>query len=678
MLLIAIGLNFETIANFMKKISGILFLILCFGTVFAQLSAEDSLKSLLNQTNKPEELMDLYHELAILNQQSQPRKAKTYFLKSLKEAEVVGDSSALLNVYYGLGVVNDYLSDFEEAKSSFLKCLSLADKADNDSIAIKIYNSLGVVALRGGAYESALEYYLEALTLSQKINPNTTSVKVMCNIGHVFYYQNRLEKAMDYYVKALQLSRKLNSNSSIADCLQHIGLVKHELGDIQGAAKDFQEALSIFAKYDETYSIERANIYQNMGVMFKGYGDFPNSEAYYDSSLSIYLKMGNIEGQAQSFVNMGELYLAKKEYVQAEKVLFKAMGLSFDIGSLEGKKYSAASLASVFEAQGKWKQSLEYQRLFTAYSDSLLSEQSSAKISELEARYNSERKEQEIAMLRTEQELLDTELAKQSAEKRQWMFGFSLLILALISTVSYVIFRQKTTRLIRQKKRQKEFSEKLIHWQEQERKRIAVELHDGLGQSLVMMKNKVLKMQSSGLNGNASEQLEGLATNITNTIQEVRGISYALRPFQLEILGLQRSIEELVEEFGGSSGIDIKAYIDPVAGEFSKEDQVNIFRIVQECLTNIVKHSRATKSSVHIALGDNYLNLRVSDNGLGFDVASTLSSKQGFGLKGVRERVRLLAGTFKVESDSEGGSRIMIKVPLKGKLNEYSKADSNS
>lgn len=672
------GLNFEIIANKMKGILGILFLMMLSGGMFAQRSAEDSLLTLLEQAEDSERQMEIYYDLAVLNQQLHPRKSKTYFIKSLREAELNNNLEAQLNINYGLGVVNDYLSNYEEANRSFLTSLDFAERLRDDSIMINIYNSLGVVALRNGVYESALEYYLQALKLSEQMPVNSTKVKVICNAGHVFYYQNQLDKAMSYYQRALEVSRSLNNSSSIAECLQHIGLVKHELGDAKGAEVDFQEALRIFAQAGSVHSMERANLYQNMGVMFKGYGDYNSSQAYYDSSLSIYQRMGNIEGQAQTFVNVGELYLVSREFDKAENVLQKAMKLSADIGSLEGKKYSAASLAKVYEAQGNLKKSLEYQKLFTSYSDSLMSEQSSARISELEAKYNSERNEQEIAMLRTEQNLLDAELAKESAEKRQWMLGFSLLILALLSIVIFIFFRQKTMRLQRQKKRQKEFSEKLIHWQELERKRIAGELHDGLGQSLVMLKNKVLKMQSNGLNGNSTEQLEGLAANITNTIQEVRGISYALRPFQLEILGLQRSIEEMVEEFAGSSGMIIKAYIDELEGEFSKEEEVNIFRIIQECLTNVVKHSKASKANVHLALGDNYLNLRISDDGIGFDPARSLSSKEGFGLKGVKERVRLLSGTFKIESDTSGDCRVMIKVPLKGKLNEYSKADSHS
>lgn len=642
----------------MRKLSLLLSLVMAL--TLAGQDTGDSLLNVIAQSEDPAVKYEAMYGLAIEYQRSSPREAIDLFNECLFEAKQNSDSVSIATIYQAIGVSYDYLSEFDKAREYFESAVRIAREKNYAEIHAKLMNSLGVIDLREGNYEAALRHYLQAIQIAEAVGDAEKIVSYLNNAGHVFYYQSQFEKALEYYEKALEVAKARGSDDEVAACLQHTALIKFEMGDFDEARKDFYAALDQFRKSGDK-KMEEANLLQNLGVMYKHSGQYKDSRAYYDSSLMIFEELGNLEGQAQTYVNLGELHISQKEYSKAEELLQNALRISEQIGVKEGVKYSAMALSETYEGLGDHAQALKYYKRYDAVSDSLLSEQSTSRIAELEASYDKAQKEQEIFKLQAEQNKLDASLAEEKEEKKQWMFGLSLALLLVVFGTLTGIMRYNNYRLKREKSRQLNFSQKLIEWQEDERKRIAGDLHDGVGQSLIMLKNRVQKINESEEN----ESLEQLEKGISNTIQEIRGMSYSLRPFQLDFLGLKRSIEEMIEDVQGSTEIEIKSYLDDADNLFDTEQEVSIFRIIQECLTNLVKHSGAKKATVHMAVGDKFLNVRVTDNGVGFDPASSFNSREGFGLKGVKERVKLLEGNLRIESDSNSGTRILINLPYK-------------
>lgn len=198
-----------------------------------------------------------------------------------------------------------------------------------------------------------------------------------------------------------------------------------------------------------------------------------------------------------------------------------------------------------------------------------------------------------------------------------------------------------------------EFTKELIRTQEYERKRIAGELHDSVGQSLSLLKNRITMLKKK----HEQNSLDELNEVVGNTIQEVRTISYGLRPFQLDILGLSQSIRSLAEDVSDSGTIKFITRIDNIDGFFPKEAEINIFRIVQECLSNILRHSHASEAKIEITKNGKGVEIGIEDNGTGIE---NRSDGSGFGLIGIKERVKILEGKLEIGQINPKGTRVKV------------------
>lgn len=203
----------------------------------------------------------------------------------------------------------------------------------------------------------------------------------------------------------------------------------------------------------------------------------------------------------------------------------------------------------------------------------------------------------------------------------------------------------------------------LIHLQDEERKRIAGELHDGLGQSLVIIKNRAtIGLRDTVDSDRVREQLEEISSTATAAIDEVHEIAHNLRPYELDRLGLVKALETMVNKLAHSSSVRFFADLDRIDGFLSPAAETSIYRIVQESLNNVVKHAAATEARVSVKQVDRQLIVSVSDNGSGIDRSVANGNGGGFGLVGIAERARLLGGSLEIESPPAGGTKIIVTV----------------
>ena len=229
-------------------------------------------------------------------------------------------------------------------------------------------------------------------------------------------------------------------------------------------------------------------------------------------------------------------------------------------------------------------------------------------------------------------------------------------------------YHLRVQRLKRARAQQEEFSRRLLASQETERARIAGELHDSLGQNLLVIKSRVaLAQQQSGQPGKLAEQLAEAAAITSEAIREVREISQNLRPFQLDELGLTKTLGAMVRKLGAASPIRFHSELADLRGAFSPGQEIHLFRIVQECLNNVVKHSQATRCTVTVTRSADGVQVVVEDNGRGFAANERLApgtTREGFGLAGIAERVRTLHGRVEFTSRPGDGTRVTVTVPL--------------
>lgn len=249
---------------------------------------------------------------------------------------------------------------------------------------------------------------------------------------------------------------------------------------------------------------------------------------------------------------------------------------------------------------------------------------------------------------------------------RTWWF-LTLAAVAIAGAAGFG-YRRRIAGLERARAAQEHFARRLIDSQEHERRRIAAELHDSLGQQLIVIKNRAVLGSIQNGDG-AKPQFDEIALSATQSIDEVRQIAYNLRPYHLDRLGLGASIEAMTERIGASSNIDFTVNISSKAalnGAVPKDQQINVFRIVQESLNNIVKHSGATLGTIDVSETGSDLVIKIADNGKGFDAKAASASAaiaSGFGLAGIAERVGMLGGRHSIASAAGQGTTITITLP---------------
>jgi signal transduction histidine kinase len=254
---------------------------------------------------------------------------------------------------------------------------------------------------------------------------------------------------------------------------------------------------------------------------------------------------------------------------------------------------------------------------------------------------------------------------------RTWWF-FTLEFLALAALLFFVYWR-RTSQLRKRNVAQEAFSKRLIESQEGERKRIAAELHDSIGQNLLVIKNRAMMGLIVPDNAErARRQLDEISATASESIEEVRKIAYNLHPYQLDSLGLTKALEAMLKRASDSSLIQFSCSIDQIDDLLAKESEINLFRVVQESVNNIIKHSAATEARVRIEKVFPNILLKIQDNGKGFLMAEAAAEQTsvGLGLKGIRERVRILGGRCTIETATDKGTIISVTIRL-AETNEW-------
>ncbi|CAM2065307.1 Histidine kinase domain-containing protein [Sulfidibacter corallicola] len=233
-------------------------------------------------------------------------------------------------------------------------------------------------------------------------------------------------------------------------------------------------------------------------------------------------------------------------------------------------------------------------------------------------------------------------------------------ILGLLSLI-----RLRLVGLKREKDMQVAFSKRLIQTQEHERRRIAAELHDGLGQNLLVIHHEIqhgLTDLDEREEAPRVQQLNELSDLVLHALDEVRQISYDLHPHQLDRLGLERAVESVVNKVERATPIRFDLEIDPIDALFAKEVEINFFRIVQEAVANIVRHAEADRGRIRIRREPQRVEVTIEDNGRGFLAPN--GELGGFGLTNMRERARLIGGTLEIASKPGEGTTVSLRLPL--------------
>ena len=250
-----------------------------------------------------------------------------------------------------------------------------------------------------------------------------------------------------------------------------------------------------------------------------------------------------------------------------------------------------------------------------------------------------------------------------------WRTGWAYLGEALAAAGALVWFYERRMRRAhRLRQLQEDFSRRLIASQEAERRRVAGELHDDLGQELLLIKNwAAMALESLNEEEALRDQLIKISDSAGRALQSVRALTQDLRPYELDRLGLNAAVESMVERLSSSTGLRCRVQFTEPPEELSPETRTAVYRILQESFNNIVRHAQAAEAFLETEVSDGFWRVRLADNGRGFDLKTAPGGNAGQGLGGIRERARLIGARLRIQSRPGAGTALILELPLKNR-----------
>lgn len=514
-----------------------------------------------------------------------------------------------------------------------------------ETLYFELVNSLLVLT----DYQGAAEYALKTLELNQKKEDKAGELSARLLMATSFAKQHRFEETNRQRNQAIELARETGEYGQLIFIYANNAIDERKQKNFEKSFQYYNDALTTIDT-NTTFNAPnlryfRAFVHANKLTLYNDAGMTDSTilrgQEYIDSLQGYGAMQSIIDAQIQ----IGRAYMIQGKPTQAKEYLEIARNSLEYSGFDELISDVNHYLAEAYQATGDYQKAalaLSTQIRIQNEMDSINNEQL---INSLQMRYESDRQQEVIA----EKEIQVQEGIRQRKANMR-IFTASMIGIALIG---FSLFQWKhRNQLKREKDIEIKYNQKLIQFQEDENRRISKELHDGIGQSLMLIKNKVQ------LNHDDST-----AQMVGDTLDEVRTISRALHPFTLQKLGLTAALQKLVDDFDANTDILVDATIEQVDDQFTDKSALNIFRIAQETLSNIMKHSQAKAVEFTLRKHRKYAELFVKDNGLGFDVTENFNTVSSLGLKTLRERTRLLEGQLNIHSEKGTGTDVKLKIP---------------
>jgi two-component system, NarL family, sensor kinase len=547
----------------------------------------------------------------------------------------------------------------QESEKLALQALSFAKQNSWSIEEASSYNTLGVIYRNRGDYTKSLDFYMQSLKIYESLNVVSKVGISYNNIAVVHMYNENYSKAKEFFGKALEIFNEINDDEGKALALNNLGIIAYYENDLTTSIQYFEQSLEIERKSNNQQGI--AESITNIGVLYMHNQQFDKAEKHLKESYEIEKQLGNKTGMTSSLANMAENYIAYKKYNEAEKALEEALVLVNEAQAEYEKINIYFNYYSLYEAKNQPKEALEYYVLFANTKDSLLSLEKNQQLSELQTQYETEKKQQQI-------DLLNKEKAIQNLSLKQKNYQIILLIISFISIIFVSLYFYNKQKIKQREITQKAELEKkqlkikaIIEGQENERKRLASDLHDGLGQLLSTVKLNVSSFEEN-VDDEAKKTYQTSIQLIDEACDELRNISHNLMPKTLIKFGLEKALYEMFDKINQTNKIKVNFQTVDFNKRLSDINEITLFRVIQELTNNTLKYAQATKIEVQIVVDEEEINISVEDNGVGFD---TQANTNGQGISNIKERLADIGAVVEFSSNKKTGTSIMIFLPVK-------------
>ena len=574
---------------------------------------------------------------------AQPELAKKYYLQSISKARETGNYSLVnLNQIRLAFVLSD--EDAFTAEKKFKKHLKTALTNGYKENAIEIYNGLGNIYDVRQLKDESIEYYFKGLKLAEEIGDKYRQSMILNNIGLIKFSGGQVEEAEADFIKALEIIQGMDEGRLRLNLNNNLGLISKESGKLKASIKYYQSTLKEAKKLGFPTGIGVA--YLNLADSYLSSRNFKMANAMTDTSILFLEKNRQWNFLGVAYGLKASIYRQSGNLPLARSTLLKVKLLNETYPFPENILYYLKELGDIEEASGNMKEALRLTKAYHLYQDSITDLANKDKLLQMQILYGKDKIANELQNEKNKNTLLvkENELEKT---KIQSVIFISILVtlLTLLLVFSWVTLQRR--------RHQKQFTQDLIAHVDEERSRISKDLHDDLGQSLSMIKSRL----SLHISGKTSD-LSGLNEAISEVIDKTRNISHELHPSMISKLGLERSLDSLIEQTQEHTGLFCSMEIETDLHSLSMDTQAQLFRILQECINNTIKHAQASALKISISEGSEGLELLYQDNGKG--IGEQVKSIQGIGLLTIKERVDKIGGKVNFQSGNEKGFKMNV------------------
>ncbi len=645
----------------MKKILWILLLLPT--VVIGQNKREvDSLKLILKSAKSTLSKSKTYIQLSSILQRSNTNAAKSYLDSANKLNKSIMNDSLLMIISKNYA---DYYNDGGQPDTAMkyaLQAINIANKLNNKVVKATALNIKGNSFMVKRDFKNAQIAYLEAMQIYTALNNSYAIGNLYINIGYLLEQQHLVKEAELQYNEANIIFQKLANKERLAQLYNNYGILYGENNQFSKAERFFAASTQIREKLNDQLAL--ANAYLNLGginVLLKNYN---KAEIYLLKGKKQFEEMRNILGITSSLTNLGELYQHKKNYPKAISYSKEAIKLSKTNKNNEDLENALINLSSIYKDLGDYKTAYQYKEELSNLKDSIYQKSLNKQIAEMQTKYDTQKKEQQITLLHTE-----SIIQKLSISRKNISIGIIIIFFLMSLAFSLLYYnRYKNKQEVRLQSeviyQQALASKGIIEAEERERKRIAGELHDGVGQlfTTVKMNLEILIERFLIKLPDADLLAERTIALVDESCTEVRLIAHQMMPNALIKSGLVSALRDFINKIP-SDKLKISIETKGIDKGLETTTETVLYRVIQESVNNVIKHADATTLDILLLCDEKEITVSIEDNGKGFSMDDK-NKFSGIGLKNMISRVEYLKGTVDVSSAPGKGTLVAIYIPL--------------
>lgn len=625
-------------------------------------------------------------------------KALEYYKKGLEKSESIDDKKETTLFYIRIAGVFQDMGRYKESIEHYLKALDYEKEIHDNTILTIIYNGIGNTYIEISSYDEALKYFLNALEIFKSMDNQDGISMIYNNLGIVYSALKENDKALEYYQKSLQIDIETDYKDGQATAYNNLGTVYDEKGDKDKALDYYNKSLTLCKALKNTEGIGTA--LNNIGLIYLDLGYYDKAYENLQESTNIAKESNNIYSLANNYNNLAKLFLHQKEYSKSQNNLNLAIELSKQINTKTWLTESYDLYSQLYSELNNYKKALEYYKLYSEVKDSIFTNESSNRITEMKIKYETDNLETENELLKKDNQIHILELNRQRNIKNYWI-AFSILILAL-AVLSFSQFRlkKKTNSLLKSKNDQLRDTNKKLTISEHNLKELnatkdkffSIIAHDlknpfqsllGFSEALYNQIDEISKeniSEYSRLMYESSQNLYNLLGNLLQWSKSQLG-SIKLSPTQINIYDSIEDVLSLLKISIQKKNIKIENLI--VNGTTVFADKHVVSTVLRNLISNAVKFTDQNgEISISSVTTNNKIKVSVKDNGKGiseenidklFRIDQEYSTKgtenesgTGLGLILCKELIVKSNGEIFAESKLGKGSNFQFILPKSG------------